>query len=95
MPNVLSPSSSDTRWKSTPSSSWSVSRRATIAASAAASTAVVSSPPTPSPTTGSRSTRVGIDGEDLAQVADGRATELEPGRHASSGWKSRPETSLG
>ena len=34
-------------------------RRSRIAFSAAASTAVVSSPPSPSPTTGSRSSRVG------------------------------------
>src|SRR6185503_13759519 len=54
-PNARSPSSSEISVKSPPISS---SRR-TIASSAAASIATVSSPPLPAPTTGSRSTRVG------------------------------------
>jgi len=55
VPKTLVPSSSDT---STKSSSSAVSR-ATTASSAAWSIAVVSSPPSPRRTTGSRSTRVG------------------------------------
>ena len=91
-----SPSSSETRWKSSPSSACSRSSRTTIAPSAAASTAVVSSPPSPSPITGSRSSRVGIAREDPAQILDRATTEPEPRRgHGSSGWKSRPETSFG
>src|SRR6185437_7200671 len=54
-PNVRSPSSSEISVKSAPV----VSSRRTIASSAAASIATVSSPPLPAPTTGSRSTRVG------------------------------------
>src|SRR5438093_8724231 len=54
-PNERSPSSSEIRVKSAPV----VSSRRTIASSAAASIATVSSPPCPAPTTGSRSTRVG------------------------------------
>ena len=34
-------------------------------------------------------------GEDPAQVLDCATADLEPGRHGSSGWNSRPETSLG
>src|SRR5438046_3335375 len=54
-PKARSPSSSEISVKSPPVAS---SRR-TIAFSAAASIATVSSPPLPAPTTGSRSTRVG------------------------------------
>src|SRR6266480_4468117 len=54
-PNVRLPSSSEISMKSAPV----VSSRRTIASSAAASIATVSSPPSPAPTTGSRSTRVG------------------------------------
>src|SRR5512132_3262882 len=55
-PNVRSPNSSEISVKSAPV----VSSRRTIASSAAASIATVSSPPLPAPTTGSRSTRDGI-----------------------------------
>ena len=54
-PKTRSPSSSEISVKLAPVAS---SRR-TIASSEAASIATVSSPPSPAPTTGSRSTRVG------------------------------------
>src|SRR5262245_11138293 len=54
-PNSRSPSSSEMSVKSPPT----LSSRRTIASSAAASIATVSSPPLPAPTTGSRSTRLG------------------------------------
>src|SRR3954463_16650174 len=54
-PNVRSPSSSEISVKS----ALVLSSRRTIASSAAASIATVSSPPLPAPTMGSRSTRVG------------------------------------
>src|SRR6266567_1433814 len=64
-PNVRSPSSSEISVKSAPV----VSSRRTIASSAAASIATVSSPPSPAPTTGSRSTRVGTSSSAARHVA--------------------------
>ena len=90
-PNVRSPSSSETSTKSSPSAA----RRATTASSAAWSMAVVSSPPTPSRRTGSRSTRVGSRSKDDADVLDAEAAGLEPVRHGVTGWKRRPESGFG
>ena len=70
----------------------------TTASSAAASIAVVSSPPSPRARTGSRSTRVGSSREHVLEIADAVAAELEPVgplRHGSSGWKRSPDRSFG
>ena len=94
VPKTRSPSSSETSVKS-----WSsCSSRCTTAVSAAASIAVVSSPPSPC-----GEHRLALDargqlGEHASDISDRVAAHLEPRGHLNecqSGWKSRPLMSLG
>ena len=70
--------------------------RATIASSAAWSIAVVSSPPSPAPTTGSRSARVGSSSSTPRTSSTApRQTASQSVRGRHSGMNSRPEVSFG
>jgi hypothetical protein len=84
VPRSISPTSSETTLTS--------SKCLSTAASARASTTVVSSPPSPRPRTASRSSRRGS--QHRIDVLDRGAAAGEPVA-AHTGWKSRPERSLG
>ena len=72
------------------------SSRATTASSAAWSIAVVSSPPSPRRSTGSRSARVGSRSSTCSMSRDACAAELEPGGHGRRpGGRGSPESGFG
>ena len=82
------PSSSETSVKSRPAVEPRDDR-----AFGRSSIAVVSSPPSPAPTTSSRSSRVGSSASTAARPR--RAARQSSSQSVTAGWKSRPEGSLG